>query len=459
MTITNAQSTLQPAASPLEAAKEHFVQGNYYFEAGDFTNARVSFETSLTLFPGRASTLGNLGAALVKLGQPEAALVSLDAALLLDPNGLHALSHRGLALADLGRYDEALACHAAVLSVQPENLPAGYQRSLMLKQLGRFKEAVDATQQLLAVDADNVEVWWVRAEAMQRLSQPIAALDAFDQLLRIAPTTHFAWTQKAGLLKDLGRLDEALAAFRQALALGGDAELNGYFIASLSGEQAPNAPPRAYVEHLFDEYADDFDHHLVNILGYRAYQFLIEHLKGIGKPHYSSALDLGCGTGLCGPLLRGNVDRLDGVDLSAQMLSKARELGVYDVLTQADVAEHLQATGQRYDLLVSCDVFVYVGDLEKVFEGAARVLLSGGVFCFSVETIDGSHDFRLLPSQRYAHSERYLRALASSHGFTVVKAIAQPIRQDQQQSIDGLFMYLMKSQELFVQTTVGSSDA
>ncbi len=433
-----------PVASQFQAAKQHFAQGVAHFEAGDFANAQVSFEASLALLPDRVSTLGNLGATLIKLGQPEAALAYLTRALALDANDIDALSHSGAALADLGRHSEALAFHDVVLRLQPDHRPAAYQRGVLLNQLGRYQDAVEATEPILALDSDNLEVGWVRAEALQRLGQSAAALAACEQLLRIDPSQHFAWTQKAGLLKDLGRDVEALAAFQQALALGGDAELCGYFIASLTGQQAPSAPPRAYVEHLFDEYADDFDHHLVTVLGYRAHHFLAEHLQGIGKAHYSAALDLGCGTGLCGPLLRSRVDRLDGVDLSAKMLGKAHELGVYDTLGHADLAEYLQTTDQRYDLLLSCDVFIYVGALEKVFQGAARVLESGGMFCFSVESAGDSDDFRLLPSQRYAHSERYLRTLAASHGLTVVKTLVQPIRQDQQQGVGGLFVYLLK---------------
>jgi tetratricopeptide (TPR) repeat protein len=433
-----------PATSPFDAARQHFVEGIGHYEAGRYAQARVSFEASLALLPGRVSTLGNLGATLVKLGQAEAALVPLGEALAIDAHALDALSHKGLALADLGRYPEALACHDAVLRQQADHIPAAYQRSLMLKQLGRYQEAVDATGRVVALDADNLEAWWLRAELLHRLGQHDAALAAFDRVLSLGPLLHRAWSQKAGLLKDLGRHAEALAAFQQALALGGDTELNGYFIASLTGQQAPSAPPGQYVAGLFDDYAEHFDKHLVDVLGYQAHRVLVENLQGVGKAHYRSALDLGCGTGLCGPLLRGQVNRLEGVDLSGQMLGKARALGVYDALVQADVAEHLQATDQRHDLLLSCDVFIYVGALEAVFAGAARVLEPGGVFCFSVETTDDAHDYRLMPSQRYAHSERYLRSLAASQGLTVVKTLAQPIRQDQQQGIDGLYVYLVK---------------
>ena len=432
-------------ASLFEDAKQHFLKGNDQYEEGEYAQAQLSFEASLTLMPGRISTLGNLGATLIKLGKPAAALVLLDEALALDANALDALSHRGVALADLGRYAEALSCHDAVLCLQPSFIPAVYQRCLMLKELDRHQEMSDATSHLLVLDPDSQDAWWLHAEALHRLQQHDAALAAFDKLLILNPALHRVWSQKAGLLKDLGRNTDALAAFEQALAHGGDADLNGYFIASLKGLNPPSAPPRSYVQGLFDDYAEHFDTHLVKVLGYQAHKVLVENLKGIGKNTYRSALDLGCGTGLCAPLLRSQVSRLEGVDLSNRMLGKARELGLYDCLVHADVAEHLQATDQRYDLLLSCDVFIYVGALEAVFSGAVRVLEPGGVFCFSVEPADDSQDFHLTTSQRYAHSDRYLRTLATMHGFVLVKTLALPIRQDQQQNIDGLYLYFVKS--------------
>ena len=447
MTVnTHPPTSRQPHSSSLfDAAKQHFLQGNNQFEAGDYAQAQLSFEASLKLMPGRVSTLGNLGATLIKLGRPAAALVLLDEALALDSSAVDALSHRGMALADLGQYSDALACHDAVLSQQPSFIPAVYQRCLMLKKQGRHQDMLEATSQLLMLDADSPDAWWLHAEALHRLQQHDAALAAFDKLLTFDPTLHRVWSQKAGLLKDLGRNADALAAFEQVLAHGGDADLNGYYIASLNGLNPPSAPPRSYVQGLFDDYAEHFDTHLVKVLGYQAHTVLVENLKGIGKNSYRFALDLGCGTGLCAPLLRNQVSRLEGVDLSSRMLDKARELDMYDRLVQADVAEHLHTTDQRYDLLLSCDVFIYVGALDTVFSGAARVLETGGVFCFSVEGADDSQDFHLTTSQRYTHSDRYLRALAAMHGFVLVKTLALPIRQDQQQNIDGLYLYFVKS--------------
>ena len=83
-------------------------------------------------------------------------------------------------------------------------------------------------------------------------------------------------------------------------------------------------------------------------------------------------------------------------------------------------------THHRYDLVVSADVFIYVGELEATFDGVARVIEPGGVFCFSVELAPDEQDFVLRPSQRYAHSERYLRALALRHGFEIRSHAAPP---------------------------------
>ena len=44
---------------------------------------------------------------------------------------------------------------------------------------------------------------------------------------------------------------------------------------------------------------------------------------------------------------------------------------VYDALVEADITEHLHTTPERYELVVSTDVFIYVGDLDPVFAGRA----------------------------------------------------------------------------------------
>jgi predicted TPR repeat methyltransferase len=232
---------------------------------------------------------------------------------------------------------------------------------------------------------------------------------------------------------------------QEALRHGGDPELIAWYQAVLAGGAPPPAMPRAYVQGLFDDYADQFEQHLVHGLGYRGHEVLVDVLQQtFGTRRFARALDLGCGTGLCGVQLRRVADRIDGVDLSAPMLERARETGVYDQLEQADLVQLLQTTERRYDLIAAADVFTYLGDLAAVFAAAPRVLQPDGAWCFAVEAADDDVDFTLRPTMRYAHSRRYLHELASRHGFVVQHEARTALRRDRLQPIAGLYLCLTR---------------
>jgi predicted TPR repeat methyltransferase len=155
-------------------------------------------------------------------------------------------------------------------------------------------------------------------------------------------------------------------------------------------------------------------------------------------------IDLGCGTGLCGPLLRPLARQLVGVDLSAGMLQQAQQRGCYDQLVQADVAQYLNdpntLPGQA-QALVSADVFIYIGDLQAVMAGARRVLAPGGWLALSVEEAPEAVDFELRQSSRYAQSARYLHTLATAQGLRLQHEARGPLRQDQGKDVTGLYQW------------------
>jgi predicted TPR repeat methyltransferase len=130
-------------------------------------------------------------------------------------------------------------------------------------------------------------------------------------------------------------------------------------------------------------------------------------------------LDLGCGTGLCGPVLRPMARTLAGVDLSAAMVEKARARGVYDRLDVGDLVAFMRASGRCYDLLVAADVFIYLGDLSPAFEAAAGCLRpgGGGMLAFSAEAGTGERYAMGPKTRRFTHAEPYLRRLAAMYGF------------------------------------------
>lgn len=400
--------------STFSDARGLFLQGVEHFEAGEPQAALERFQASLQLLPGRVSTLTNLAAAQIALHQPAVALESLEQALATAPDDTDAWWHRGIALTDLQRFGEALAAFDRVLVLQP----------------GRC------------------EAWVRHGQALQQLDRPEDALRSYDKALSIDAGMAPAWTQRGNVLKDLGRCVEAAQAYRKALAAGGDAQMLGYFLAAVEPpsdpRDVPAIAPAPYVQALFDNYAQSFDTHLVEVLHYQAHTVLVAQLAQLQRARFKRALDLGCGTGLCGPLLRPLAEILEGVDLSQQMLEQARTLQVYAHLVQADLVQYLRTTDQRYDLVLAADVFIYIGDLAPLFGAVAQTMDPQGLFCFSIETPDGTGEFELKASLRYGQSEAYVRRLAAQNGFELLTLLRAHIRQEKQQDIAGLYVVLRK---------------
>ena len=145
-----------------------------------------------------------------------------------------------------------------------------------------------------------------------------------------------------------GEIDAAVAAYGEVLEIDPDDHGGAAVrIASLGRGETPPRAPDAYVETLFDDYADSFAQHLVGSLRYQGPERLVALLREQGATRFDAALDLGCGTGLCGALLRPLCGQLAGVDLSQRMVEQARASGHYDSLCHADVVEALDGAPQR----------------------------------------------------------------------------------------------------------------
>jgi predicted TPR repeat methyltransferase len=227
-----------------------------------------------------------------------------------------------------------------------------------------------------------------------------------------------------------------LSAFRRTLDLDPGLERARFLVETLSGEPCETVP-REFVKAMYDTHAYRFDVNLVDELQYQ------RRARGRARPLGRSRravlghLDVGCGTGLCGPLFRDVATRLVGGDLSPNMIEKARERGTHDEL----YAEDLTATLARgdVDLVLATDVLIYVDDLRETLEGAGKALRPGGLFSFSTEHEPGDN-LTLQTSGRFSHSEGYVRRLAEEFGFAVRHADKTTIRKvgiDDDRDVDG----------------------
>ena len=279
------------------------------------------------------------------------------------------------------------------------------------------------------------------------------AAELMEQALEQVPSWAAGWFRLAEYAEKSGRKEAATAALQKVVALD-PADIFGASLklAVLGAAETPAAPSTAYVERLFDDYADRFDTALVQRLDYTVPQTLARLVRRHAgeDAHFGLVADIGCGTGLFGVELRGHASKLEGFDLSAGMLAKAEEKAVYDHLAQADLSLPAAESGlfagapeARADLVGAADVLMYLGGLAEVFQSAARLLKPGGLFAFSVED-GGAGDAPLLrPSLRYAHPERFIRRRAAENGLAILAMETSVIRQDAGQPVHGL-LFLAK---------------
>jgi predicted TPR repeat methyltransferase len=240
-------------------------------------------------------------------------------------------------------------------------------------------------------------------------------------------------------LCDAGLFDYARDVFARWEAIDGASPIVAHLRAACLGGSAPSRASDAYVVAEFDAFAPTFDRAMRN-LGYAVPDLVASALAAIRLAPDAAALDLGCGTGLCGPALRRAARRVIGVDLSPAMAAAARERGCYDEILIEELTAHLDRSPRAYDVIVAADVLVYFGALDRVWAGVASSLRSGGRVVFSVERAEDGVAFRLNRSGRYAHGERYVRASLAEQGLSVESCEGVYLRSEGGAPVEGLFV-------------------
>jgi predicted TPR repeat methyltransferase len=267
-----------------------------------------------------------------------------------------------------------------------------------------------------------------------------AAAELMLGALELAPAWTLGWFRLGEMHEAAGALDAAAEAWRTTLKLDPNDQPGAALKLELIGRvPASSEPPPAFVEALFDQYAGSFDQSLVEKLGYRVPELLLDAILATGRSRFTHAVDLGCGTGLMGVKLRPLADVLEGFDISAAMLKRAQARGVYDRLTKANL-QQLSLPDGSADLVTAADVFMYVGALDGIVARIAAALRPGGIFAFSVEKYDGPEPFILRDTRRYAHGRGYVEDILGKAGLSLVSLDNAEIRQDRNAPVDGLLV-------------------
>lgn len=449
--------------APTQLALDHTAAGNVFLGNGRFDAAIQAYEAALQNDPGHLPAQINMGTALAATGDLDGAIARYQAVLQIQPDYVQAHSNMGLALHEKGAFDLAIACYQAALKIRPDFIDAHSHMGNALLDKGQVDAAIDSYQAALRLDADypaahnnlgnalrrrgdldaaiahyskaisaqpvNAEFYNNMGVALLEKGDADAATECYHKALAFFPDFAEAHTNLGDALRRQGDNDGAITCYKRALEIRPDFAEAQHILATLQGE-TPNAPPRAYVETLFDQYAEKFENALVQNLDYQTPKTLVSLIAAHNNSGaLGSVLDLGCGTGLAGVELRAACNNLVGIDLSTAMLKHARDKAIYDALIHSDIIDYLQTADLAFDYIIATDVFVYVGDLSEVFRLLKLRNGGGGTLVFSTEHSD-SDGFKLEPSGRYSHSERYIRGLAAQYGYEIAHFANGKLRKE-----------------------------
>jgi predicted TPR repeat methyltransferase len=445
---------------------------------GEHQLALKAYDLALKIQPDDVEVLINKGSTCNDIKNYVLALEVLERAIQINPNIPEAWSNRGIALNNLNLYQESISAYQEAIKLSPNYHEAWSNKSAPLNKLKRFLEASEACDKALSLKPDYAEAWSNKGNALHELKRYDEAIAHYDKALSLKPDYAQAWANKGNTLYELKRYDEAITYYDQALSLKPheasyfyqkgliNIALNQYTVAINNLENAVeyNYSPEGYAEYLlsalkpsnglkpmpkilvaelFDGYAASFDKDLIDNLKYEAPNRLLG-LLNLSINSRFEILDIGCGTGLMGKLLKPYSSKIIGVDLSREMLVRAESTGAYDKLIAEEILEYLNKCNDKFDLVVSSDVFIYIGELSGIFMTLSRIIKVGGLFCFSLEKND-SCEFTLSPKTlRYSHAKEYIRKLASLHNFTIENFLESPIRQDSNIEVEGYYFLLKK---------------
>ena len=410
-------------------------------QQGFLDAAQQLYERLLALDPGNANALHYLGVLLHARERSDEGIERIRESIALDPSVPDWHGNLGNVLLNLGRPEEAADAYALAVDLSPSN--AGFLNNLgaVRRAQGRFPEAESAYLKALALDP-------TRADAHNNLGNLYGAMGLGEQSFKhycealVRDPKLYPARKMLGLAYyTLGRFDEAAKVYRDWMAEEPDNPMPRHYLAACTGEAVPDRADDAYVEATFDAFAESFDAKLEQ-LTYRAPQFVAD---AVSRIHGESGkqldiLDAGCGTGLCGPMIMPFAGRLVGIDLSAQMLAKARLRGVYDELHKAELTAYLEGLDQSCDLVVSADTLCYFGRLEPVCNAAHKALRSQGWLVFTVESrvdAESNEEFHLNPHGRYSHNPNYVESVLRAAGFARVDADSVTLRNESGSAVHG----------------------
>ncbi len=390
-----------------------------HHRADRLDDARVLYERVLQAVPNHADALHFYGILRFRMGDADIAERLIRQAIERVPDFPDFRLNLGNILIEMGRPEDAETEYRAALTLRPDFADAWNNLGSIQRHLGHLDDAESSFRRAIELDPSPVRAWNNLGALLAERGDKHAATQCYCEAITLDRAHPEAYRRLGIAWHLLGDRDRARQAFQDWLQADPGNPEALHLLAACENTGAPERASDDYVAYAFDRFAGSFEAQLQGRLAYQAPALVRDRVAtAFGPPSADwSVLDAGCGTGLCGPLIKPWSKQLVGIDLSGGMLDQARGKGCYDALEQAELTAWLEAHPDQFDLVISADTLVYFGPLERVLGAAGRALRPGGRLVFTLEHLAGGEAFSIHHSGRYQHATPYVQASLEGAGF------------------------------------------
>ena len=409
-----------------------------------------AWEEALRCQPDSNDTKLNLGIACIASNRPQEAEQYWKAVLQSDPENIQSLINLGLFYREREKnqrahdmWDQALAQEPKLSNVQ--EWLADVKGVLGMQKIihQQYDEAEELLKKAVMLDPEYAILWGYLSELHFQRQEFQEAFATCSKGLNIDPENPTLHHTMGNILRMTQQEDQALIAYQKALDCGSRHPATYRAIAEL--RQSDVDENEEVIQHLFDQYAQNFDQDLLENLSYatptKAQELFAEYASDI-----HSLLDLGCGTGLSllpfQQYLHAEAISV-GVDLSSKMLEIAAQKSIYTELHCLSIRDFVMQETKTFDIVLCLDTLVYLRDLDTLFESIKNRVSEHGFFLFSTETTKADTPI-LQRSGRYAHPNSYILGIVNQQEWELVSHTSSLLRKDGDHWVQGTLWLLRR---------------
>jgi Flp pilus assembly protein TadD len=177
----------------------------------------VLFQHALAVTRENYVARNNLGHALLRKGEANAAMHHFETALKLNPQSYKASNNIGEALLELRRVNEAVDRYRESLKLNPAAAATHKCIGVALFEQGNIEEAISHLQTALRIEPNYADAYFRLGNIYRKEGQIQKAARCYLHVIRLRPDLPEAYNNLGVLLVNEGKLKAAESYFRKAL--------------------------------------------------------------------------------------------------------------------------------------------------------------------------------------------------------------------------------------------------